>query len=76
MADSVSVFRYELELLINKHSIENGSNTPDFLLAEFLTDCLAAFDKTTNLREKWYGRPTDGNPFISAEPDGESIDGR
>lgn len=75
MAD-MSIFRDELEALINRNSKENGSNTPDFMLAEFLTDCLIAFDKTTNLREKWYGRPTDGNPFISAEPDGESVDGR
>ena len=49
-------FRLELGILINKHSIENGSDTPDFLLAEYLTDCLNAFDKTMQKREKWYGR--------------------
>ena len=49
-------FRLELEILINKHSMENGSDTPDFLLAEYLTDCLNAFDKTMQKREKWYGR--------------------
>ena len=49
-------FRKELETLINKHSMENGSDTPDFLLAEYLTDCLNTFEKTMQKREKWYGR--------------------
>jgi hypothetical protein len=48
--------RFDIEQIINSHSAENGSDTPDFILAEFLTDCLTAFDKTTNAREKWYGR--------------------
>jgi len=49
-------FRVELESLINKHSMENNSNTPDFVLAEYLADCLVAFDKATNTRSKWYGQ--------------------
>jgi len=49
-------FRKELEILINKNSIENGSDTPDFLLAEFLNDSLITFDKAVNKREAWYGR--------------------
>ena len=47
--------RKEVEHAINRCSAENGSNTPDFILAEFLTDCLAAFDKASRSREKWYG---------------------
>ena len=50
-------FRDELEVLINRHSIENGSNTPDFILAEYLTRCLFAFEAATNHRERWYGKP-------------------
>ena len=50
-------FRAELEHLINRESRENGSNTPDWILADYLADCLAAFDKTVNVRETWYGRP-------------------
>lgn len=49
-------FRKEIENLINSHSLENGSDTPDFILAEYLTDCLETFDKTIQKREKWYGR--------------------
>ena len=48
--------RKEIETSINRVSAENGSNTPDFILAEFLTDCLAAFDKASRAREKWYGK--------------------
>lgn len=47
-------FRKELESLINRHSQENGSNTPDFILADFLTDCLDAFDKAVNRRWDWF----------------------
>lgn len=58
-------FRSELTDLINRHSMENGSNTPDFLLAEYLIDCLAVWDKHVSAREKWYGRgPV---PVISGE---------
>lgn len=47
--------RKKIEHAINTSSAENGSNTPDFILAEYLTDCLAAFDKASKAREKWYG---------------------
>lgn len=44
-------FRKELSKLINKYSKENGSNTPDYILARYLDDCLKNFDKTIKLRE-------------------------
>ena len=44
-------FKKELSHLINCHSKENSSDTPDFLLAEYLNDCLNAFDKIIQLRE-------------------------
>jgi hypothetical protein len=49
-------FRKDLERLINRHSLENGSDTPDFILAEYLTKCLEAFDWCVTNREKWHGR--------------------
>ena len=49
-------FRKKLETLINCESKENGSDTPDFILAEYLVGCLENFDKTVQAREKWYGR--------------------
>lgn len=49
-------FRRELEYLINRYSKENGSDTPDFILADFLEGCLNLFDSAIKTREKWYGR--------------------
>lgn len=49
-------FLNELTAVVNKHSKENGSDTPDFILAAYLGECLAAYDRGVNLREKWYGR--------------------
>lgn len=52
----ITPFELELSQLINKHSQENGSNTPDFILAEYLQDALDLFNKTSRAREKWYGK--------------------
>lgn len=41
---------------LNRHSAENRSNTPDFILADVLAACLLAFDAGVNARAKWYGR--------------------
>ena len=49
-----SKLRKEIEQAINKNSLENGSDTPDFILAEYLTDCLKAFDKAVVRREEWF----------------------
>lgn len=49
-------FEKELEVLINRHSMENESNTPDWLLAQYLLGCLAAFTVATQQRETFYGR--------------------
>src|SRR5437667_8941183 len=55
-------FRTELESLINRHSKENGSNTPDFMLADYLVGCLENFDKITRLRDRWYNNRSLGGP--------------
>jgi hypothetical protein len=55
--------QHELQELINKYSVENASHTPDFILAEYLSTCLLAFERAVCLREKWYGRhPARGGP--------------
>lgn len=48
-------FKIEVERIINKYSMENRSNTPDFILAAYLTNCLQAFELATNARTEWYG---------------------
>lgn len=67
---AASDFRKALEHAINRHSMENGSNSPDFLLAEYLVDCLAAFDKVVTRREAWYGRAPElvATPTAPTEP--------
>lgn len=53
-------FEDELVCLINKYSKENGSSTPDFILANFLIRCLGVFDETIIERSDWYGRVAGG----------------
>lgn len=55
-------FREELRELINRHSMENLSNTPDFLLTEYILGCLEAFDSAVRQREAWYGRTKETLP--------------
>jgi len=54
-------FRKELSALINMHSKENGSDTPDFILANYLCACLEAFDNAVTRRTKWHDRGSKDN---------------
>ena len=47
-------FIKELEDLINRHSLENGSDTLDFLLANYLSECLGVYSRIVKKRDKWY----------------------
>jgi hypothetical protein len=68
-------FRRELEALINKHSMENGSNTPDFILAKYLSGSLRLFDEATAEREQWYGTALRiGGPVSLRQPSAGSGD--
>jgi hypothetical protein len=49
-----TTLRKQIETLINMNLCEAKSQTPDFILAGFLEDCLIAFDKAVNRRIKWY----------------------
>lgn len=51
----MSNFEKHLGELINRYSIENKSNTPDIILAEYLKGCLEAFNSAINKRDEWYG---------------------
>lgn len=50
-------FQDQLRALINANSLEGVSNTPDFILANYLFDCLAAFNAAVDARESWYSTP-------------------
>lgn len=66
-----SDFRDELAALINKHSQENGSDTPDFILAAYLDDCLRAFNSAVTARTIWYKPADDPAPESPRVPEGE-----
>jgi len=46
----------EFAKVINRNSVENWNNTPDFILAKYLIDCLKVFSDINRNREQWYGK--------------------
>lgn len=57
----VSTFENELMQLLNKHSRENMSDTPDYILAQYLNSCLAAYSIAVTQRDQWWNfKPTTG----------------
>jgi len=51
-------FEEELTNLINRHSMENCSDTPDFLLAQYLMGCLHAYETTVVANKYWHSTPS------------------
>ncbi len=51
----MSEFEVELKNLLNSHSKDAETDTPDFILAKFLQDCLLAFNNATISRDEWHG---------------------
>jgi len=60
----MSEFVRELEELINSHSVENQSGTPDFILAEYLRGCLDNYAQAVKARDLWYG----WTPTVAGQP--------
>lgn len=46
----------DLRAVLNKHSAENLSGTPDFVLAGYLLACLDAYNAALHLRDRWLGK--------------------
>ena len=51
-----SQFESELAALINRHSLTNATNTPDFILAGYLGACLRAYNEALDKRAAWFAR--------------------
>lgn len=47
-------FKKDLASVINKHSRERFSNTPDFILAEYIYQCLSAYERTIKMNFDWH----------------------
>lgn len=43
----------ELKDLINKYSVENESDTPDFILAQYILNSLMIYRIAVNARDRW-----------------------
>lgn len=52
--DRPMTFEQELAALINRYSLEQESDTPDFLLAEYLKLSLSTFKLIVKARDKFY----------------------
>ena len=57
---------HALASALNRFSAENGSNTPDWILAQFLLRCLAAWNEGLHQRATWYGRPLESPGTVDA----------
>jgi hypothetical protein len=73
-AKKAPTFLQELTSLINRHSMENDSDTPDFILAEYLLNCLNTYNQAVNTRDLWYtsaDEPLDGDDPHECRADAE-----
>ena len=52
--DNSEMFIKELATLINRYSLENGSDTPDFILARHLYNQLIDLNEVIHRRSDWY----------------------
>jgi hypothetical protein len=70
-------FLTDLQRLINRHSVENASDTPDFILAQFVAGVVREFSLTVKQRDSWWGHKTwDKSPVPAPEgPVGTVRDG-
>ncbi len=60
----------EMRDVLNKHSAENASGTPDFILAMYLESCLLAFNMAVQQRETWRGaaeRPLERTAVLTSD---------
>ena len=47
----VTDFRFELRALLNRYSMEGPSDTPDYVLMQYLMDCLEAYEAAVQRRQ-------------------------
>lgn len=61
----------ELRAVLNRHSVENASDTPDYLLAEYVSGCLDVYARTVKARDAWFGFQPWPNRAKGFAPNGE-----
>lgn len=69
MSQHSGTLRGELAGVLNAHSVENRSGTPDFVLAEYLIGCLDVWDAAIKARDRWWGfEPKIGDTILAVDP--------
>lgn len=58
--------REDITRVLARHSVENVSDTPDFILAQFLLRSLVAGEELIKARHAWWGMP---NPWAKMKAD-------
>jgi hypothetical protein len=56
----------DIAAVLNRHSMENASNTPDFLLAEYMERAMSAAEIMISRRDAWYGVSLTPGPSVTA----------
>lgn len=54
----MSDFEKELTDLLNRYSIDQKTDTPDFVLARYLNDCINSLSTMIDKRENWSSKDT------------------
>ena len=68
--EKLETIKRELAQVINRHSLENVCDTPDFVLAEVMLDALMGFGVATRKRDRWYGMaPKPGGHLSIVQPE-------
>ena len=45
----------DFALVLNRYSVEIEADVPDFILAEFLVNCLKLYNRSLKRRDRWFG---------------------
>ena len=56
-------FEEDIRQVINRHSAESVSGTPDFILAKLLVDTLKTYNEATTMRAEWRGESCEFRPW-------------
>ncbi len=66
-ADSLHAFEQDLRALINKHSIENELDMPDYLLANMICRIIGAIGPCSKANLDWHGCNSVCHPVVAVE---------
>lgn len=64
-------FKKELTDLLNRHSLDNDANCPDFILADYLYGCYTTFRDASNANITWHTPAPNHRSLISQMTDDE-----